>query len=162
MTASRLLGRRRRGEPAPSSPRDVVLVMRPDTPASAAAIAATRELAGSGSVTVVLPLRIHGYALGLPNPGLLPTARERGAAEDAITATVRQLRRSGIDVDGQIVVTRHAHRAVTAVVQRRGARSVLVDQDTATRARRLVEGNLVRQVARRVGPDVVVSSALGE
>ncbi len=111
---------------------------------------------------MVLPLRIHGYAFGLPNPGLLPTARERSAAEDAITATVRQLRRSGVDVDGEIVVTRHAHRAVAAVVRRRGARSVLVEQETATRARRLVEGDLLRQVARRVGPDVVVSSAAGE
>jgi len=162
MTASRSLRRRRRGEPAPGSPRDVVLVMRPDTRASAATIAATRRLVGPGSVTVVLPLRIHGYAFGLPNPGLLPTARERSAAEDAITATVRQLRRSGVDVDGEIVVTRHAHRAVAAVVRRRGARSVLVEQETATRARRLVEGDLLRQVARRVGPDVVVSSAAGE
>lgn len=125
-------------------------------------IAATRRLAGPGTVTVVLPLRIHGYALGLPNPGLLPTARERGAAEDAITATVRQLRRSGVDVDGEIVVTRNAHRAVAAVVRRRGARRVLVDQDTATRARRFIEGNLVRQVARKVGPHVVVSPATGE
>jgi hypothetical protein len=144
----------RRGDPPPSSPREVVVVLRPDAAASPALLAATR--AAGGSTTVVLPLKIHGYALGLPNPGLLPTAAERAAAHKAITATVARLRRAGLDVDGQIVVTRHAHRAIARIVRRRGASRVLLEPSTAGRLRRLVEGDLAAQLSRRLGRSVTV------
>jgi hypothetical protein len=154
MTAALARLGRRRGDPPPSSPCDVVMVLRPDTAASAALVSAAR--AAGGTVAVVLPLKIHGYALGLPNPGLLPTARERRTAEAAITDTVRRLRRAGIDVDGQIVVTRHAHRAIARIVKRRAATRVLMECTTAGRLRRLVEGDLARQLARRLGAGVRV------
>jgi hypothetical protein len=148
---------RRRGDPAPESPRDVVVVLRPDAAASQDLFAAAR--ATGGTVTVVLPLKIHGYSLGMPNPGLMPTKRERAAAEEAIDSTVRRLRRAGVDVDGQIVVTRHAHRAITGIVRRRGATRVLLEDATASRFRRFLEGDLRSQLSRRLGPAVSVASA---
>jgi hypothetical protein len=148
---------RRRGYPPPASPRDVVVVLRPDRAASRELLNAAR--ATGGTVTVVLPLKIHGYALGMPNPGLMPTAKERAAANAAITTTVDRLRRTGVDVDGQIVVTRHAHRAITKIVRRRGARRVLLEPVTASRLRRFIEGDLQRQLARRLGRTVRVDSA---
>lgn len=148
---------RRRGDPAPESPRDVVVVLRPDAAASQDLFAAAR--ATGGTVTVVLPLKIHGYSLGMPNPGLMPNARERAAAEEAIDSTVRRLRRAGVDVDGQIVVTRHAHRAVIGIVRRRGAAHVLLEDSTASRLRRFLEGDLRRQLSRRLGPSVSVAPA---
>jgi hypothetical protein len=148
---------RRRGDPPPASPRDVVVVLQPDRPASRELLNAAR--ATRGTVTVVLPLKIHGYALGMPNPGLMPTAKERAAANTAITTTVDRLRRTGVDVDGQIVVTRHAHRAITKIARRRGARHVLLEAVTASRLRRFVEGDLQRQLARRLGRTVRVDSA---
>jgi hypothetical protein len=148
---------RRRGDPPPQSPRDLVVVLRPDTAASAELFDAAK--ATGGTVTVVLPLKIHGYSLGMPNPGLMPTKRERAAAEEAIALTVRRLRRAGIDVDGQIVVTRHAHRAITGIVRRRGATTVLLEDATASRLRRFLEGDLHRLLSRRLGPTVVVASA---
>jgi hypothetical protein len=157
MTAALARLGRRRGDPPPSSPRDVVVVLRPDSAASPALLAAARE--ARGTVTVVLPLKIHGYALGLPHPGLLPTANERAAADAAITATVRRLRRADRDVDGQIVVTRHAHRAIAAIARRRGATRVLLERSTTGRLRRLVEGDLHRQLARRLGARVRVETA---
>lgn len=144
----------RRGDRPPESPRDVVVVLRPDSAASPELFAATR--AAGGTVTVVLPLKIHGYSLGMPNPGLMPTARERKAADEAITTTVRRLRNAGTDVDGQIVVTRHAHRAITGIVRRRGASRVLLEKPTTSRLRRLVEGDLHRQLSRRLGRSVEV------
>jgi hypothetical protein len=150
--AIRRLGRR--GDRPPDSPRDVVVVLRPDSAASPELVAAAR--AAGGSVAVVLPLKIHGYSLGMPNPGLMPTARERETAHAAITTTVRRLRNAGTDVDGQIVVTRHAHRAVTGIVRRRGATRVLLEKPTASRLRRLVEGDLHRQLSRRLGRSVEV------
>jgi len=148
---------RRRGDPPPASPRDVVAVLRPDAAASPELLAAAR--ATGGTVTVVLPLKIHGYAFGMPNPGLLPTARERAAADAAISATVRGLEDAGIDVDGQIVVTRHAAKAIARIARRRGATRVLLERATASRLRRLVEGDLQRQLARKLGGSITVDTA---
>jgi hypothetical protein len=147
---------RRRGDPPPESPRDVVLVLRPEAAASNELFAAA--CAAGGTVTVVLPLKIHGYSLGMPNPGLMPTARERAAADKAITATVNRLRRAGVDVDGQIVVTRHAHRTIPRIVRRRGATRVLLEKSNAGRLRRFLEGDLHRQLSHRLGPSVTVES----
>jgi hypothetical protein len=133
------------------------MVLRADAGASPELVAAAR--ATGGSVTVVLPLKIHGYSLGMPNPGLMPTARERAGADQAITTTVRLLRRADVDVDGQIVVTRHAHRAITRIVRRRGATRVLLEDSTAGRLRRFLEGDLRTQLSRRLGPSVTVASA---
>jgi hypothetical protein len=148
---------RRRGDPPPASPRDVVVVLRPDAAASPELLAAAR--ATGGTVTVVLPLKIHGYAFGMPNPGLMPTVRERAVGEDAITMTVDRLRRAGVDVDGQIVVTRQAHRAIVRIVRRRGANRVLLEPPTSGRLRRLVEGDLAHQLARRLGRSATVTTA---
>jgi hypothetical protein len=82
----------------------------------------------------------------MPNPGLMPTVRERTAADEAITTTVRLLRRADVDVAGQIVVTRHAHRAITRIVRRRGASRVLLEDSTAGRLRRFLEGDLRTQL----------------
>lgn len=146
----------RRGDPPPESPRDVVVVLRADSAASDELLTAAR--AAGGSVAVVLPLKIHGYSLGMPNPGLMPTARERASADNAITTTVNRLRRAGVDVDGQIVVTRHAHRAIPRIVRRRGATRVLLETSNAGRLRRFLEGDLQRQLSRRLGRSVTVGS----
>jgi hypothetical protein len=148
--------RRRRGDRPPDSPRDVVVVLRPDAAASQELMAAAR--AAGGTVAVVLPLKIHGYSLGMPNPGLMPTARERAVADNAITVTVTRLRRAGVDVDGQIVVTRHAHRAIARIVRWRGATRVLLEASNSGRLRRFLEGDLHRQLSRRLRPAVTVDS----
>jgi nucleotide-binding universal stress UspA family protein len=137
----------------------VVVVLRPDAAASDDLFASACAAAGA-TVTVVLPLKIHGYSLGMPNPGLMPTARERRAADKAITATVNRLRRAGVDVDGQVVVTRHAHRAIPRIVRRRGATRVLLEQSNAGRLRRFLEGDLHRQLSRRLGSSVTVESMM--
>jgi len=148
---------RRRGDPPPDSLRDTVVVLAPGTAGSEELLAAAR--ATGGTVAVVIPLKIHGYAFGMPNPGLMPTAKERATAEEAITTTVRQLRRAGVDVDGQIVVTRHAHRAIVRIVRRRRVARVVLEESTAGRLRRLVEGDLRRQLVRRLGRSVTVTTA---
>jgi hypothetical protein len=148
---------RRRGDPPPASPRDVVVVLQPGTVASDELLAAAR--AAGGTVAVVIQLKIHGYAFGFPNPGLMPNARERAAADEAINTTVARLRRKGVDVDGQIVMTRTAHKAIVRIVRRRGASRVLLEHSTASPLRRFLEGDLQRQLSRRLGPSVTVESA---
>jgi hypothetical protein len=148
----------RRGGPPPAAPRDLVVVLRPDTPASPPLLAAARG--NGGTVAVVLPLKIHGYAFGLPNPGLLPTAKERAAAEAAITTTVRRFERAGIDVDGQIVVTRHAARAIARIVRRRGATRVLLEPPTGGRLRRLSGHRGHRSRGTRIAHPVIAVVAV--
>lgn len=157
MTAAIMRRVRRRGDPPPDSPRDVVVVLQPGTAASDELLAAAR--ATGGTVAVVIQLKIHGYAFGMPNPGLMPNTRERAAADDAITATVARLRRKGVDVDGQIVITRQAHKAIVGIVRRRGATRVLLEPATGSRLRRLLEGDLYRQLSRRLGRSVTVTTA---
>jgi hypothetical protein len=146
----------RRGDPPPESPRDVVVVLGQDTAASPELFAAAR--ATGGTVTVVLPLKIHGYAFGMPNPGLLPNSRERAAAEEATTTTIRRLRRAGVDADGQIVMTRNAPKAIAGIARRRGSTRVLLEESTASRLRHFLEGDVHRQLQRRLGPDVIVAT----
>jgi hypothetical protein len=114
------------------------------------------ERAGGGGVAVVLVLKVHGYALGLPNPGLLPTARERSAGQDRMTAVIRALRKTGVDADGEIIVTRNAAKAVARVALRRAAAALIVESAPAGRLRRLIEGDPARQLRRRLGRDVLV------
>jgi hypothetical protein len=135
----------------------VVVVLQPGTAASDELLAAAR--AEGGTVAVIIQLKIHGYAFGFPNPGLMPNARERAAAEDAITATVARLRRKGVDVDGQIVVTRQAHKAIVRIVRRRGATQVLLEPTTASPLRRFLEGDLQRQLTRQLRGSATVTTA---
>jgi hypothetical protein len=139
----------------------VILLMQGGTPAGEAAVESARAAARGGGVAVVLPLKVHGYAFGLPNPGLMPTTRERAAAEDAITETVRRLRRQGVGVDGEIVVTRHAAKAVDRVARRRSVQVVVVDQPVVSRLRRVVEGDICRQLTRRLPSSVAVKPVSG-
>jgi hypothetical protein len=156
MTAGRQPGGRRRGRPPPSAPAAVVVALRPDAPASPQLLAAARE--AGGTVAVVLPLRVHGFALDLPNPVLLPTRSERPRAEEAITETVRALRRAGLDAYGQIVVTRKAPRVIAGIVRRRGPGGVLLKRSTAGAVRRFVESDPIRQLTRRVGSAAAVQA----
>jgi hypothetical protein len=56
------------------------------------------------------------------------------------------------------VVTRQADQAISQIVRRRGATRVLMEPATAGRLRRLVEGDLARQLSRRLGRSVTVQS----
>jgi hypothetical protein len=113
--------------------------------------------AAAGTVTVALVLRIHGSALGLPNPGLLPTARERNAGEDRMTAAIQALRIAGAQADGEILITRNPARAVARLARRRFADVVLVEPTPSGRIRRFLEGDVSRQLNRRLAPDIRVA-----
>jgi hypothetical protein len=157
-TVTSLMNRRRRGGVPADTPRGVVLVLRQDAAPGRQALAAARAAADDAGVVVVVPLRIHGSSLGLPNPGLLPTARERQTAERIITGAVRGLQRAGVSVDGEIVMTRRPGKVIARIARQRGASTVLVDQKQRSRLRALVEGDLVRELRRRAGAAVTVEA----
>ena len=152
---------RARGDPAPDSPRSVLLVPLGGK-ASGAAIRRSRDLADGGAVAVLALLKIHGYSLGMPNPGLLPTAKERAVQRDVVADAIASLERLGCDVDGQVAMTRHPARMIAAVARRRAVHHVLIEQPKVGQLRRFLEGDMIAGVRRRLGgtAEVVVIDSL--
>jgi len=93
---------------------------------------------------------MHGYAMGMPNPGLLPTRKEKGAQEDIVAAAIRRLQGWGVAADGQVVITRNPAKSVAAVAVRRAAGHVVLQAPASSRWRRVVEGDPVRSLRRRL------------
>jgi hypothetical protein len=155
--------RRTRGDPAPASPRAVLLVPLAGR-ASTAAVRQAFDLADGGALAVLALLKIHGYSLGLPNPGLLPTAEERKTQRDIVADTIARLERLGAEVDGQVAATRHPARVIAAVAGRRQVHHVIIEQNPVSGIRRALEGDVVASVRRRLGdavPVVVIDAVAG-
>jgi hypothetical protein len=127
-----------------------VVLATPGHPVRAASIDAAARLAGDGAVTVVSIARVHGSAFGLPNPGLLPSRREREEQRSIVSDAIDALARRGCPADGQVVVTRNAGKAFANVARTRGARHVVLDAPRGGRIRRLVEGDPARVMRRRL------------
>ena len=91
-----------------------------------------QELAAGQPVAVLSILKVYGSTFGLPNPGLLPTRREREEQLALVNQAITQLERGGCTVDGQIAATRSAGRMIAKVARTRQVRYVVMDAPTAT------------------------------
>ncbi len=115
------------------------------------AVAQAAALAGSEPVAVLTIARIHGTSLGLPHPGLMPTKVELAERHAWVETAIVALRRKGLTVDGQVASTRKPGRLIARVAQARGATVVVMERPPPTsRVRTVVEGDLSRDVARRL------------
>lgn len=144
---------RRRGDPQPTGAVRVVLASA-GAPFSARAAAEAARLAAGGPVAVVSVARVHGTAFGLQNPGLLPSQRERREQQDIVSGAMRAVH--PVPADGQVVVTRNPGKAIARIARVRSARYVVLDPAPGGRLRRLVEGDHVASVRRRLGAAVTV------
>ena len=151
--AGRLLPSRRRWDAQPTDPV-AVLIATTGEPVPHAAVDRAVALAGGQPVAVVSLARIYGSALGLPNPGLLPTQRELGDQRDRVGRALAALERAGLAASGQVAATRRPGRTIAKVARARGARYVILVAPGQARWRRVVEGNLVREISRRLAPTV--------
>lgn len=139
MTAHRpRLRDRRRGDPRPITPVTVVLAST-GQPLSDTAIDRATSLAEGAAAAVVSIARVHGSAFGLPNPGLLPSRREREEQRTIVSAAITELGRRNVEADGQVIITRNAGRAITRVARSRGASYVVLDTSRPGRLRRLLK-----------------------
>lgn len=107
-------------------------------------------LAGTGPVAVLSIARMHGSAFGLPNPGLMPTKKDQDQQREIVAAAVRSLERGGRRVDGQVVISRNPAKTIARAARRRGVQHVVVAAPAQGRVRRLLEGDPVASVARRL------------
>jgi hypothetical protein len=140
---------RRRFDQQPTAPAAVLLASS-GGPFSKAAVRRARELAAGEPVAVLSILRIYGSTFGLPNPGLLPTRREREEQFANVSKAINQLERSGCTADGQIAATRSAGRMIAKVARVRQVRVVVMDDSTESGVRRVIEGSVTSIVRRRL------------
>lgn len=142
---------------APTGPVTIVLAST-GVAFSDHAIRAAAELAritGSHPVAVVSIARLHGYALGLPNPGLLPTRAEKREQERIVQAAIHRLKRWAVPADGQVIITRNPGKSIARIARRRSAQTIIVQQATTSRLRRVIEGDVGRSLRWRVRPATV-------
>jgi len=140
---------RRRWDPQPTSAAAVLLASS-GSPFSRAAVRRAHELAAGEPVAVLSILKIYGSQFGLPNPGLMPTRREREEQLTVVRRAIDALERRGGTADGQVAATRSAGRMIAKVARTRKVRYVVMDSPTATGIRRIIEGELAGIVRRRL------------
>jgi len=134
----------------------VLFVAQAERP-SRVAIKRAVELADGAPIAVLGLLKIHGYAMGMPNPGLMPTHKEREASLKLVSTVVAAIERAGAEVDGQVTATRNPTKAITKVARTRGVGHVVIDRQPASKLRRTLEGDVASALRRRLrGTEVVV------
>jgi hypothetical protein len=141
---------RRRFDPQPTAPAAVLLASA-GAPFSRAAMRRAKELAGSEPIAVLSILKVYGSQFGLPNPGLLPTRKERDEQLGNVRRAITELERRGCTADGQVATTRSAGRTIAKVARTRQVRYVVMDAVPATGVRKLIEGEITNIVRRRLG-----------
>jgi hypothetical protein len=127
-----------------------VLLASSGAPFSRAAIRRAHELAAGEPVAVLSILKVYGSSFGLPNPGLMPTRREREEQYAIVQRAIKDLERLGGSVDGQIAATRSAGRMIAKVASVRHVNWVVMDSPHATGMRKWIEGELTGIVRRRL------------
>jgi hypothetical protein len=142
-----LLGRR--WDPQPTAGAAVLLASS-GAPFSRAAVRRACELAAGQPVAVLSILRIYGSTFGLPNPGLMPTRREREEQLANVRKAITELERRGCTVDGQVAATRSAGRMIAKVARIRQVRYVVMDASPAAGVRQIIEGSVPAIVRRRL------------
>jgi nucleotide-binding universal stress UspA family protein len=151
---------RRRWDPQPTAAAGVLLASS-GAPFSRAAVRRAYELAAGQPVAVLSILRVYGSTFGLPNPGLMPTRREREEQLEIVRRAIADLERRGCTADGQIAATRSAGRMIAKVARTRQVRYVVMDAHPATGVRRLIEGSVPSIVRHRLG-DRAALELIGE
>ena len=140
---------RRRWDPQPTAAAAVLLASS-GAPFSRAAVRRAYELAGGQPVAVLSILKVYGSTFGLPNPGLMPTRREREEQLAIVQKAIGELERRGCTADGQIAATRSAGRMIAKVARIRQVRYVVMDASQTTGVRQVIEGSVPAIVRRRL------------
>ncbi len=148
---------RRKFDKQPTQPAGVLIASN-GSPIPVAALRAALRLSAGDAVAVLTVARVYGSSLGLPNPGLMPSRREMAEQREIIDRAMRSLEKGGAETWGQIAATRKPGKAIAQAAQARGVRHVLVVRpEQQARWRQIVEGDLVKEVARRLAPAVSVN-----
>jgi hypothetical protein len=126
-------------------------------PIPPAAVKAAVELSSGEPVAVVTIARIYGSALGLPNPGLMPTRKEMAAQKEQVESAIRLIEEAGTQAWGQVAASRKPVKTITEAARARRVRHVIVVRTEQTkRWREVIEGDIVKDISRKLGAGVHV------
>jgi hypothetical protein len=143
----------RRASAREALPGAGVLLASTGKPFTDAAIAEAARLAGDSGgnrVRVITVARIHGTSFGLQHPGLMPSKKEKDAAQAIVTTAIKSLQRSGLKADGEVVITRSPVRSFTRAARSAGASHFVLDNPPASRLNRLDAGATARYLRFRL------------
>ena len=146
---------RRKFDRQPTQPAAVLIASNGERIPGAAIRAALRMSQGR-PVAVVSIARIYGSAFGLPNPGLMPTKEEMAEQRMIVEKAVAAIETGGCEAWGQIACTRRPRKTIAQVAKARSVHHVLVVRPEKSGWRLVVEGDLAKEVARKLGPGVEV------
>jgi hypothetical protein len=121
-----------------------------------AAIRQALRISAGEPVAVVTIARIYGSSLGLPNPGLMPTRREMNEQKEIVERAVAAIEKGGSEAWGQIAASRRPSKTIAGAAAARGVRHVLVIRPEKVGWRLFVEGDVAKEVAKRLGAGVSV------
>jgi len=145
---------RRRFDPQPTDPCEVLLASDGRQDYSPGAVARAAALAGSEGVAVVTIAKIYGSSFGLPHPGLLPTKTELDERRGWVDGAIRALESAGVRADGQVAATRRSGKTLTAVARARQPRVVVIDETPVRNGlRRLIEGDVGSELRKALRKD---------
>ncbi len=146
---------RRKFDKQPTQSAAVLIASNGERIPGAAIRQALRMSAGE-PVAVVTIARIYGSSLGLPNPGLMPTRKEMDEQKEIVQRAVSSLEKAGTEAWGQIAASRRPSKTIAKAAAARGVQHVLVIRPEKVGWRRVVEGDVAKEVARKLGPEVTV------
>jgi hypothetical protein len=123
-----------------------------------AAIRQALRISTGGPVAVVTIARIYGSSLGLPNPGLMPTRKEMNEQKEIVQEALSAIEKGGSEALGQIAASRRPSKTIAQAAAARGVKYVLVIRPEKVGWRLFVEGDVAKEVARKLGPGVTVEA----
>ena len=121
-----------------------------------AVIGKALRISHGGAIGVVTIARIYGSSLGLPNPGLLPTRKEMNEQKEIVQRAVAAIEKGGSEAWGQVAATRRPSKTIAQAAAARSAQYVLVIRPEKHGWRLLVEGDIAKEVAKKLGSGVTV------
>lgn len=121
-----------------------------------AAVRQALRMAAGDPVAVMTIARIYGSAYGLPNPGLMPTRKEMAEQKEIVQRAVSAIEKAGSRAWGQIAASRRPSKTIAQAAAARGVQHVLVIRPEKVGWRLFVEGDVAKEVAKKLGPSVTV------
>jgi hypothetical protein len=144
---------RRKFDKQPTQSAAVLIAAPMGDPIPPSAVKLAVSLSGGEPVAVATIARIYGSSLGLPNPGLMPTRKEMEQQKGQVEKALRALERGGIEAWGQVAASRKPIKTIAQAAKARGARHVIVVRtEQEKRWREFVEGDIVKDISRKIGP----------
>jgi hypothetical protein len=146
---------RRKFDKQPTQSAGVLIAAPFGDPIPRSALKLAVGLSGGDPVAVVTIARIYGSAMGLPNPGLMPTRKEMAEQKSQVEWAIRQLEKSGAEAWGQVAASRKPIKTIVEAAKARGVRDVVVvRKPQEKRWREVIEGDIAKDIAKKLGPDI--------